>query len=142
MSQEDSSNIRAVRGFLKAQYDNDFDTAFAKFATSDFQWVVASRNNPELSAAVPWAGRDLHGKEGYLELTSTLFGEYEPLEFAPGAFYDASSVVFVVGHFRFRHRHTGKLADSDWVARFDMRDALIAGGQFYENTFGVAAARR
>jgi len=50
--------------------------------------------------------------------------------------------VFVEGSFRFRHRQTGRIAESDWLARFDMRDGRIAGGQFYENTYAVAAARR
>ena len=138
---QDTANVAVVKGLLEAQYANDFDRAFGHFATDDFSWVVGSRNNQELTSAIPWAGRDLQGKAGYQELTSQLFGEYEPLQFEPQHFYDAQSVVFVTGHFRFKHRTTGKIAESDFVGRFDMRDGRVAGGQFYENTIAVAAGR-
>lgn len=49
--------------------------------------------------------------------------------------------IFVEGHFTARHKATGALADSDWCARFDMRDARVAGTRFYENTSTVAEAR-
>ena len=75
-------------------------------------------------------------------MTTLLFSEFEALEFEPKRYSDAGECVFVEGHFTFRHRQTGKIADSYWIARFDMRDGLIAGGQFYENTAGVALARK
>ncbi|MDY6940456.1 MAG: hypothetical protein SWY16_22715 [Cyanobacteriota bacterium] len=54
----------------------------------------------------------------------------------------AGDRVFVEGHFTFRHRTTGKIADSDFLAAFRMENGRISGGQFYENTAGVAAARQ
>ena len=81
-------------------------------------------------------------REGYVGLTAMLFSEFEALSFEARRYVDAGEVVFVEGHFNFRHRRTGRIADSDWLARFDLRDGRIAGGQFYENTHAVAAARR
>ncbi|TCU38632.1 hypothetical protein EV129_104236 [Rhizobium azibense] len=55
---------------------------------------------------------------------------------------DAGNQVFVEGHFRLQHRETARIADSDFLARFEMRDGRIASGQIYENTAAVAEARR
>ncbi len=135
-------NIDAVRGFLTAQYEGDFDTAFSRYAQPEFSWIVSTDDNDELRKAIPWAGHRHNGKEGYANLTAMLFSEFESLEFSPTRFTDADGHVFVEGRFVFRHRETGRLAVSDFISRFDMRDHRIAGGQFYENTQGVAAARK
>jgi uncharacterized protein len=91
--------------------------------------------------AIPWAGRSLTGLSGYKELTGMLFGEFESLVFDTQEFFDVGSDVFIVGTFKFKHRKTGKIADSDFVGRFRMKDGRIVGGQFYENTYAVATAR-
>ena len=138
----DTHNIQTVKQFFAAQYAGDFETAFNHYAAPDFKWIVASANNDALQTAIPWAGYTHQGKEGYIKLTALLFAEFEPLEFEQHRYTDAGDRVFVEGHFLFRHRETGRIADSDWVARFDIRDGLISGGQFYENTAGVAEARK
>ena len=135
------NNIDTVKGFFAAQYAGDFDKAFQQYALPNFQWIVASADNDSLREAIPWAGYTHRGKEGYVRLVTLLFSEFEPLIFEQQRYTDAGDRVFVEGHFQFRHRETGKLADSDWVARFDMQDGRILGGQFYENTAAVAAAR-
>lgn len=137
----DTKNISTVKGFLEAQYAGDFDKAFGEFAHPDFRWVVSTANNDQLRNSIPWAGYQHDGKEGYITLTNLLFSEFEALEFTPSKFTDAGSTVFVEGQFVFRHRETLKLAVSDFISRFDMRDGRIAGGQFYENTAAVAEAR-
>lgn len=137
-----STNIQTVQKFFEAQYSGDFDLAFQAYAQPNFQWVVSSGNNETLRAAIPWAGYTHQGKEGYIRLVTLLFSEFETLEFNPRRYTDAGDRVFVEGHFIFRHRKTGKIADSDWVARFDMQDHYIIGGQFYENTAAVADARK
>lgn len=136
------TNIQTVQKFFEAQYAGDFDRAFQSYAHPNFQWIVGSGGNEILREAIPWAGYTHKGKEGYIRLTTLLFSEFEALEFKPGHYTDAGERVFVEGHFTFRHRQTGKIADSDWIARFDMRNGLITGGQFYENTAGVAQARK
>jgi ketosteroid isomerase-like protein len=135
------TNTETVQGFFEAQYAGDFDRAFGLHTHPTFNWVVSTDNNPELRTAIPWAGHKHIGKEGYINLTTQLFSEFDPLEFEQHEYTDTGDKVFVEGHFVFRHRETGKLATTDWVARFDMREGLIAGGQFYENTFSVAQAR-
>lgn len=137
----DTTNIKAVKGFLDAQYDGDFDKAFGDFAHPHFKWIVSTAANDELRAAIPWAGYEHKGKEGYIRLTTLLFSEFEALEFHPATFTDTGDAVYVEGRFVFRHRETTKIAISDFIARFDMRDGRVAGGQFYENTAAVAAAR-
>lgn len=138
----ETGNIMAVKGFLDAQYAGDFDRAFGEFAQPDFTWIVSTAANDELRASIPWAGYEHKGKEGYVRLTTLLFSEFEALEFTPSKFTDADESVFVEGRFVFRHRETAKIAISDFIARFDMRDGRISGGQFYENTAGIAEARK
>ena len=137
-----SLNIQSVRGFLDTQYAGDFETAFRDFTQPDFRWVVSTADSDDLRALIPWAGYEHKGKEGYIRLTNCLFSEFEPLEFNPSRYTDAGDTVFVEGRFVFRHRETAKIAVSDFVSRFDMRDGRIAGGQFYENTAAIAEARR
>jgi ketosteroid isomerase-like protein len=136
-----SDNVKTVQGFFAAQYAGDFDRAFDFFADPGFEWVVSTTNDEALNRAIPWAGTTLVGKEGYKRLTTQLWTEFEPLEFELTRFTDGDERVFAEGHFLFRHRSTGKTAASDFVARFEMRDGKIAGGQFYENTYAVAQAR-
>ena len=138
------TNADKVREFFRLQYAGDYDEGFARYAHPDFRFVVASRDNDALRAAIPWAGYTHEGRAGYEGLYNALFGEYDVETFEPTAFTEAADggKVYVEGHFRFRHKETGKIADSDWCARFDMRDGRIAGGQFFENTQAVADARR
>lgn len=138
----DTANIITARKFFEAQYSGDLETAFREYVQPDFKFVVSSCNNEALRAVIPWAGYEHNGRAGYEHLTNLLFSEYEPLEFDTHRFSDTGDQVFVEGHFLFRHRETAKLADSDFIARFEMREGKIAGGQFYENTAAVADARK
>ena len=137
-----STTIQTVQKFLELQYAGEFDQAFQAYASPHFQWTVSSGGNEALRAVIPWAGYTHQGKDGYIRLVTLLFSEFEALEFEPNRYTDGGDRVFVEGHFTFRHRKTGKIADSDWIARFDMDAGRIKGGQFYENTAGVAAARQ
>lgn len=138
-----TQNTDVVRRFFEAtQYAGDFDRAFGEHVNPEFTWAVGMIDNAELTAAIPWAGRRLAGAEGYKTLTCELFGEFEPLVFDARRFSDVRDAVYVEGYFKFRHRRTGKIAEADFCARFDMRDERISGGQFYENTHAVATARQ
>ena len=140
MSSKAMNNSEVVKAFFAATYAADYDRAFADYARPEFTWTVSSEDE-RLRAAIPWAGYPHIGRDGYVNLTRMLFNEFEPLSFEAERYFDAGDTVFVQGHFALRHRVTGKVAETDWLARFDMRDGCIAGGQFYENTYAVAAAR-
>lgn len=136
-----ADNVQIVKTFFERQYAGDFDGAF-ELASPDFSFAVASRGDAELNAAIPWAGTILNGRNGYRAMTDKLFGEYDVESFEIQHYLDGGDRVIVEGHFRFRHKGTRRIADSDFLARFDMRDGKVAGGQFYENTLAVAASRR
>ena len=104
--------------------------------------MVCCACNDDLRAAFPWAGHEHKRREGYQRLTTLLFSEYELLTFETKRFTEPGSQVFVEGHFRLRHRETAKIADSDFLARFEMRNAKIVRRQMYENMAAVAGARR
>jgi ketosteroid isomerase-like protein len=142
MTMTANADIAIVQKFFEGIYAGELEAAFEACAQPDYRFVVGSSANEELNAAMPWGGVTHSGKQGFLKLTTRLFSEFEALEFDLRRFCAAQSQVFVEGHFVFRHRETGKIADSDFLARFDMKDGRIAGGQFYENTFAVAAARK
>ncbi|WP_299410341.1 nuclear transport factor 2 family protein [uncultured Roseobacter sp.] len=135
------TNAEIVADFFKLQYAGDYAEGFKKYGHSDFTFVTGSADNAELRAAIPWAGYAHIGMQGYEELYQRLFGEFDVEVFEPRSFVEGGDKVYVEGHFRFRHKETGKIADSDWCARFDMKDGKIIGGQFFENTFGVADVR-
>ncbi len=139
---ETITNIEAVQKFLTLQYEGKIEEAFANYADSSFEWIVSSANNNELTTAIPWAGMTHKGLEGYKNLTSQLFGEYEALEFDTKEFYEVQDKVIMIGHFKFKHYKTQKIADSDFVGLFNMKNGKIAGGQFYENTYAVAQGRK
>lgn len=135
------SNTEKVREFFRLQYEGNYEDGFRLYGHDDFRFVTGSDANPELRKAIPWAGYPHIGRDGYEDLYQKLFGEFDVEEFATHSFAEAADNVYVEGHFRFKHKTTGKVADSDWCARFDMKDGRIVGGQFFENTFGVANAR-
>jgi pimeloyl-ACP methyl ester carboxylesterase/ketosteroid isomerase-like protein len=132
-------SVSIVERFYDCVYAGDLDGA-AALLDEDFTWLVGTES-VELTAAVPWAGRVLRGRSGFLELVTTLFDEFESLEFRAQEFYPVGDAVFVQGHFAFRHNVTGRNAVSDWFARFEVGGGRIKGGQFFENTYAVAAAR-
>ena len=141
MSDASMSDVDKVREFFRLQYAGDYEEGFRRFALDGFRFVVSSADNPGLREAIPWAGHTHKGREGYENLYNQLFGEFDVDTFEPRSFAEADGKVYVEGHFRFVHKTTGKVADSDWCARFDMEGGRIQGGQFFENTFDVATAR-
>ncbi|MEM8909826.1 MAG: nuclear transport factor 2 family protein, partial [Bacteroidota bacterium] len=136
-----SIHIRIVQDFLRLQYEGQIEAAFQAYAHPDFQWVVSTDRSPELQQAIPWAGYAHQGKAGYEQLVGTLFGEFESKHFEVEEYYSVDNKVFAVGHFSFQHRTTKKMAESDFVSVFHFKEGKISGGQFYENTYAVAAAR-
>ncbi|MFB2553146.1 nuclear transport factor 2 family protein [Ensifer soli] len=137
----DKPNIIAAKRFFSAQHCGDVDDAFCDYVHPDFRFAVSCACNDELRAAIPWAGYEHKGREGYQRLTTLLFSEYELLAYEIKRFTDAGNQVFAEGHFRLRHRETAKIAESDFLARLEMRDGKIVRGQMYENTAAIAAAR-
>jgi len=135
------TNTATVKEFLRLQYEGKIDDAFSNYTHQDFYWTVSTQNNAELNKVIPWAGIAHLGKEGYKNLVGALFGEYESKKFEVHNYYEVEDKVFAVGHFDFRHYKTGKLAESDFIGMFTVTEGKINGGQFYENTYAVAAGR-
>jgi len=138
----DTPNMEVAKGFFDAQRGDSFEHAIVGYVHPNFRFVVSTANNDELRALIPWAGYEHKGCEGYKRLRALVFSEYQCLTFEVGRISDAGDQVFVEGHFRFRHRETAKITDSDFLVRFEMRDGMIVRGQMYENTAAVAEARR
>ena len=131
-----------VKKMLEMQYGSGVDTNFVtQYSNENFQWIVGIVNE-ELHKAIPWAGVVQNGMEGYYNLVGQLFGEFEVLQFLPKDFHETETKVFVEGYFKFQHKVTKKIAETDYIMRFDFDNGKISGGQMYENTYGVAEARK
>lgn len=137
----DSRNTAVVKSFLAATYQGQLDSAFDRYAQPDLAWVVGTDKDDTLRFVIPWAGCTHKGHDGFVAFFRMLFSEFESLTFEAHRFTDAGDAVFVEGYCLLRHRETGKLASGDWLARVDMKERRIAGGQLYVNTFAIAAAR-
>lgn len=135
------TNKETVRAFYDFIYQGKVDQALSECATTDLEWLVAIENS-ELNAEIPWTGIVHKGYDGFKELNEQLFGEFEAVLFEARDFFADGDTVIVFGTFKFEHRQTGKIADSDFAVRITMRDGKMARGHFFENTFGVAAARK
>ncbi|WP_024802872.1 alpha/beta fold hydrolase [Nocardia sp. BMG51109] len=135
----DAQPADVVRRYFGHIYAGEIDAA-AAMLHPDFTWLVGTES-AELTAAIPWAGQVWHGRDGLRDLVEMLFGEYESAEFQARDFYPVGGHVFVRGYFDFRHKSTRKRAAGDWLADFEVIDGAIRGGQFFENTYAVAAAR-
>ena len=83
-----------VREFFRLQYAGDYEEGFRRFAHDGFRFVVASRGNADLTAAIPWAGRTHHGRAGYEDLYNQLFGEFDVETFEPVSFVAAGGKVW------------------------------------------------
>lgn len=140
-SDAESSGVEMVRAFFELQYAGDYAEAARRHAGPGFSVVTASVDAPDLTAAIPWAGHRHEGVEGYAALNEALFGEFAVEAFDVHNIADAGARVFVEGRFRFRHKATGRVAESDFCCRVSLEDGKIAAIQFYENTHAVAAAR-
>ena len=137
----DSWNTAVVKSFLAETYQGQLESACDRYAHSDLAWVVGTDKDDTLRFVIPWAGCKHKGHDGFAAFFRMLSAEFENLTFEAHRFTDIGDAVFVEGYSLLRHRETGKLASGDWLARVDMRERRIAGGQLYVNTFAIAAAR-
>lgn len=135
-------NKEIVKSFFGLMHQGEFEKAFNNYAATDLEWIVAMANSPDLTAAIPWDGVVHKGFVGFKKLNESLFGEFEGLAFQLEDSFAEGDTVVGFGHLRFKHKETQKVAESDFAIRITMRDGRIARGQFFENTFAIANARK
>jgi len=136
----EARNVQTIQDFFAAFGRGDL-AAIDRYFEPDVEYVVIGAAVPGTARAIPWAG--LHrGREAVKSFFSMLTGSIEVVSFEAQEFIAQGDAVAVFGHFRYRAISTGKLMDTDWAIRIEMRDGHIARYHFYEDTFAIAAAFR
>ena len=125
---KETNNIEVAKLFFAAIFAENFDRAFADYANSNFRFVAGSMDNPELQKAIPLVASYASAKQDTWWNDATAFFGVRVSEFRGYPIPDAGDKVFVEGHFRFKHKQTGKIADSDWLTRFDMSKMDASSG--------------
>ena len=129
------SNIAFVQSLYAAFGRGDIDTVIAGMAP-DVAWEVNGRRQdyPLLGS---WKGPGEVRKffAGIAELQ-------EVREFSPKEFFAAEDRVFVLGHYSWTLRKTGRPIASDWVHVFTIRGGKVVGFREFNDTAQFVEAGR
>jgi uncharacterized protein len=64
------------------------------------------------------------------------------VSFTPQEFYASADHVFVLGHYAWKMRKTGKEADADWVHIFTIKNGQVTSSREFSDTAQFAEALR
>lgn len=106
----------------------------------DVEWVVAQGSAPGTHEVIPWTGVVIKGHDGVQRFFDMLLADFEVIEIVDRKTLVDGDTAAVFGDFRYRHRWTGKIVESDFAIEILVRDGKIARFHFYENTYAVVAA--
>lgn len=119
-------------------------SAYEAFSRGDIRGVVATlADNVDWyiqgPASIPMIGRR-HGPQEVAEFFKIVSDTEEAEEFEPKEFIAQGDDVVVLGHYRWRMKSTGRVAESDFVHVFVVRNGKIASYREYTDTAAFAAA--
>jgi ketosteroid isomerase-like protein len=130
-----NANITLVQGLYAAFGRGDI-AALVAGASPDIDWVVnGSRSDfPTLGA---WKGQ-----AGMQQFFDSIAEHQDAKAFSPQEFFAADDRVFVLGHYEWTIRKTGRTVASDWVHVFTIRDGKVAKFREFNDTAAFAQAYR
>jgi ketosteroid isomerase-like protein len=82
------------------------------------------------------------GKAGVQEFFDTLAKTQDATEFSPREFYPSGDKVFVLGHYAWKLRKTGRTAESDFIHIFTVKNGKVVQFQEFTDTAIFAEAYR
>jgi ketosteroid isomerase-like protein len=130
-----SANIAFIRSLYAAFSRGDIATIINALSP-DVDWSVNGRRKdyPLLGS---WKGSNEVQKffQGVAE-------HEEATDFSPREFFAAEDRVFVLGHYAWKIRKTGRAVASDWVRVFTVRAGKIAAFREFNDTAQFAEAYR
>jgi uncharacterized protein len=130
---KNAANIAIVQNCYALFFRGDLPGLIAQM-TDDIVWEsVGSR------ADYPILG-EWKGKEGVMKFFETLVATHEFTEFTPKQFSADGDTVFVRGHYAFKVKKNGRVAEADWVMIFTLKDGLVHRFREHTNTAALAAA--
>jgi len=130
-----NANITFIQSMYAAFSKGDIATIIAN-VTPDVDWrVTGSRLD------FPTMG-DWRGQAELKKFFDAISQHQEPREFTPKEFFAADDHVFVIGHYDWKIRKTGRTAASDWVHIFTIRDGKVVKFREFNDTAKFAEAYR
>jgi hypothetical protein len=128
-------NIELVQGLYAAFGRGDIATIVGALAP---EVVWHSHGRPQ---DFPTLGT-YKGPQGVQTFFQTVADTQTPTDFSPREFYTTGDKVFVLGHYAWTMRKTGKSAASDWVHIFTVRDGKVTTFDEFTDTAQFAEAIR
>lgn len=130
-----NANVTLVQSLYAAFQRGDIATIIAALAPA-VSWEVTGRQRD-----YPIFGRR-QGPAAVQEFFRLLAELQEASEFLPREFHAAGDKVFVVGHYTWKIRKTGRQVVSDWLHVFTVKDGKAAAFQEFTDTAQFAEAYR
>jgi ketosteroid isomerase-like protein len=130
-----AANIGFVQSLYAAFRRGDIATIIKALAP-DVDWNVNGRR-----ADYPLLGR-WQGPAGVQEFFQGVAQHEEVIDFSPRDFFAAEDGVFVLGHYVWKIRKTGRTVASDWVHAFTIRNGKLATFREFNDTARFAEAYR
>ena len=125
--------------FVQSLYDafgrGDIDAIIAASA-KDIDWRVNGRRT-DFPTLGEWKGQD--AVRGFF---ADIAKNQEAVEFSPREFYAAENRVFVLGHYAWKVRKTGRTVASDWVHVFTIAGGKVTSFREFNDTAQFAEAWR
>ena len=130
-----SSNIALMQSLYAAFGRGDIESIITALAP-DVDWVVTGRRED-----YPLLG-SWKGQSEVRRFFQTLQEQQEHIEFSPREFFAADDRVFVLGHYAWKIRKTGRTVASDWVHISTVTSGKIVKFREFTDTAQFAAAYR
>ena len=130
-----NANIALVQSLYAAFGKGDIATIVNALAP-DADWTVNGRRKD-----YPLLG-NWKGPKGVQEFFKGVAEHEEATEFSPREFFAADEHVFVLGHYAWKIRKTGRAVASDWVHIFTIRGGKVAKFREFNDTAQFAEAYR
>jgi ketosteroid isomerase-like protein len=131
----DTPNIALVKSLYAAFGKGDVATIVAA-AAADVDWESTGRTSD-----FPSFG-PRKGQAAVQDFFNTVGSNLAFSEFAPKEFYAVGDKVFVLGHYAFTVKKTGKSADSNWIHIFTIADGRVRIFREFADTARMAEAYR
>jgi len=131
----DTPTISLVKS-LYAAFGKGEVATIVSATTADVVWESVGRSSDFPSFGVR------KGQAGVQEFFNIVGGGLSFSDFSPKEFYALGDKVFVLGHYAYTVKKTGKSAESDWIHVFTIADGKVRSFREFSDTARGAEANR
>jgi ketosteroid isomerase-like protein len=130
-----NANVTLVQSLYAAFQRGDIAPIIAAMA-GDVVWTVHGRpkDHPALGTH--------KGPAGVQRFFGIVADTQIPTDFSPREFHPSGDKVFVLGHYDWTFRKTGKKVSADWVHVFAIKDGKVTTFDEFTDTAQLAEAMR